>query len=608
MFMALADKTKGEWDQRKFPLNWGLLLFLVLVLDVKLAIKIPVLIIACCLQPGFRWGFRFRDSRLPLFYPLMIGIVLIDWLLFKGFKDTDYNIVALTGILFWICCIVAVHQVRLFIDGSETETVHRTLLVFFILNLLVSSVDMIRIIWETKALNPYLYQGMYQKYFIRTGDYVKGLSFDTSTTNAMINAFGVVYFLKRKKGWMLLCCMACLLATGSNFTNLLLLGTFIYLFLFDSDKEQKGGILLCVLMGAVFLGKVSPQNNHYTEETLKGFLRKSQAAAQGATAGQRTAGQVQVAAGQSATRQGTPGQSAIGQGASGQSASVDSTDAKRMAHAQFYMDSIRLVIWLKAKADSAAGKTPVTASVQWTPKPSIPAPNINEGPYLRRDNDTSAEQRILYAFIDSHRGELPMAGHPSVSLAGRVATLGEGSAHTSGKGMAFKQVFSWLRNHPSKILTGDGAGNFSSKLAFRSAGLGIMGDYPARYAYISSDFLRNHLDIYLDFFSRPKQMHSLTNSPDSVYGQLLGEYGVLGVGSLGLFYIGYFARRLRRRSYGFPLLVLLAGSFFIAYWFEQLSVVILFELLLFTEAKAEAQAAAEAEMVAKAIAKTPVSE
>jgi len=40
-------------------------------------------------------------------------------------------------------------------------------------------------------------------------------------------------------------------------------------------------------------------------------------------------------------------------------------------------------------------------------------------------------------------------------------------------------------------------------------------------------------------------------------------------------------RRLKEaRSYGLPLLLLMAGAFFTEYWFEQLSVVVLFELLM----------------------------
>ena len=47
------------------------------------------------------------------------------------------------------------------------------------------------------------------------------------------------------------------------------------------------------------------------------------------------------------------------------------------------------------------------------------------------------------------------------------------------------------------------------------------------------------------------------------------------------FLYGFFLRRNRQLTYGIPSIILLSGIFFIDYWFEQLSIVVLFELLLF---------------------------
>ena len=128
---------------------------------------------------------------------------------------------------------------------------------------------------------------------------------------------------------------------------------------------------------------------------------------------------------------------------------------------------------------------------------------------------------------------------------------------------------------------GAGMGNFSSKLAFRASGLGFSGGYPAKYIYIYHDFLVNHLDLYLNFFSRRAGYHSLTNSPFSVYDQVASEYGLLGLLALVLFYFGFFASRYQQLSYGIPLLLLMAAVFFVDYWFEQLSIIPFFELMLF---------------------------
>jgi hypothetical protein len=44
-------------------------------------------------------------------------------------------------------------------------------------------------------------------------------------------------------------------------------------------------------------------------------------------------------------------------------------------------------------------------------------------------------------------------------------------------------------------------------------------------------------------------------------------------------------RRFRILTYGIPVLILMAGVFFTDYWFEQLSVVVIFELLLLLNIK-----------------------
>jgi len=132
-------------------------------------------------------------------------------------------------------------------------------------------------------------------------------------------------------------------------------------------------------------------------------------------------------------------------------------------------------------------------------------------------------------------------------------------------------------------------GNFSSKLAFKATGLDFSGGFPAKYVYISRDFLVDHLDVYLNFFSKRRELHSLTNSPFSVYDQLLAEYGLLGIAAFVLFYLGYFAKHIKNLTYGIPILILMLGVFFTDYWFEQLSVVVFFELLLLLNIKETAR-------------------
>jgi len=75
------------------------------------------------------------------------------------------------------------------------------------------------------------------------------------------------------------------------------------------------------------------------------------------------------------------------------------------------------------------------------------------------------------------------------------------------------------------------------------------------------------------------------NSPNSTYDQLLSEYGLAGLLSFAFFYIAYFVAKLKRHSTAIPLIIFMLGVFFIEYWFEYLSVVIFFELLLLLNIK-----------------------
>lgn len=517
-------------------IDWELLLFLVLFMDVKLAVKAVAIILVYLLRFNFRFGFSFKNSRLPLFYPLILAVACMGFFLNGAFYTPRYLPVFITGLVFWGMCLLASHQVKLSVEKKDMHVIHQTILVFFVINTLISLVNIGLIVHETGALNPYRYQGQYQKYFVQTGDYIKGITFDNSTTNAAISAFGVIYFLFRNKMAMVLVCMAVLLLTGSNFTNLALMLVLAGVFIFRTSNVQKSMIVICLMMLVIFMAKVSPENDEYTFQTFKNMVDPPK----------------------------LPGVTAIIAAKKG----ALTADEKKRQFAQNYLDSLKAII--------------NKCMVPLPPKPFIPfvgfgrfiipGPDINTPPY-QTATDTGQEQRLLLSFIEAHKADLPLSAQNRFSYG------------MPGKGLTFLQTVNFLKHHPDKLTAGDGAGNFASKLAFKASGLGLQGEYPAKYVYISNDFMRNHLDIYLDYFSKKAELHTVANSPASVYDQLLGEYGLLGLLAFVLFYIGYFLRRYRHLSYGLPILVLLLAMFLIDYWFEQLCIVVFFELLVFLNIK-----------------------
>ncbi|MEO8886935.1 MAG: hypothetical protein ABI367_12795 [Mucilaginibacter sp.] len=521
--------------------DWKLLLLLLLFLNVKLAVKIPAIALIYILQFDFKFGFSFKNSRLPLFYPFMIVIAVVNVFINKSYAAPNYLPVIAMGVFFWLLCILAIHQVKLAVEQNDVKSIHNTLLVFFIINIIISFFNLAVIVVETGTINPYTYQGEYQKYFLSTGDYIKGLTLDTSTTNAIINAFGVLYFFIRRKPVMLLLCMVVLLLTGSNFTNLVILVILIYLFIFKSDKDQKSLLMVCGMFFVVFMAKISPQNDRYVIETFKKMANvKSKRIKPDTLALPLTQ----------------------------RPDSVLNWEEKRQKMAMLYLDSMRALKTTKPQAPPAKKAIFITDAGQvYIPKPYLHVP-LYQGSVA-----TPVAQVPLLKFISTHKKELPLATktNPAFSKPGKVTGM--------------MQTFNYLKQHPGKILTGSGAGNFSSKLAFRVSGIGVTGGYPARYIYINPDFEHNHLDLYLKFFSRRGDFHSLTNSPFSVYDQMLAEYGLLGLIALFTSYIWFFARHYKPLTYGIPIMVLMLMVFFIDYWFEQLSIIILFELLLFLDIK-----------------------
>lgn len=524
-------------------IDWKLFLFLLLFLNVKMVVKVIALLLIYMLRPDFRFGFSFkRKARLPFFYVLIIGIAILNWICIDNFSDTNYTMTTLTGIGFWLLCILAIHQVKLAVDTSNAQLVHNTLLLFFISNAVFSFITLGAIIGEIGAINPYLYQGDHQKYFIGTGDAIKGISFDTSATNAIINAFGVVYSLKRSKFFLTLICMSTILLTASNLTNLLLLTAIFFLFIFQSTRNQKSIIVVCSLMLLVFLVKISPQNGSYAFDYSKKLFNKETT---------------------------TPVMSSGKTSLLKKPDSLLNTDEKKQKIAILYLDSFYKVWWINRKREPAEEKLPIVPALA---KPSIPKADIHSESY-QKNNDTTLLQKNLLAFAENKITSFD-TGIQNFQKRGE-----------SGKFIAFKQTIDFFKQHPSKIFIGAGIGNFSSKLALRVTGLGIGGGYPEKLIYINNDFKNNHLKLHLYYFSKHAGLHSLTNTPNSVYDQLLAEYGLIGMLSFIVFYLGFFIKYLRRLTYGVPLLIVFIGVCWADYWFEQLSIIVLFELMIFLNIK-----------------------
>ncbi|QEM09587.1 hypothetical protein [Mucilaginibacter rubeus] len=523
--------------------DWRMLIFLLLFINVHIPFKIVALLFVYISRFNFQFGFKLRNSRLPLFYLLVFPIAIIAAIVNKNFINLYYIPVFGWALICWALALLAIHQVKLMVDGSDTETIYRTLIIFFIINAVFSAANLGHIMWITKSINPYAYMGMHQRYFINTGDDVMGISFDISSTNAVLCAFGVFYFIYKRNLAMMIVCMSTLVLTYSNLISILFLLTLAFIFIFKTTRNQKSMIVVALMIYIVSMAKISPQNGKYLNEVTASALRENRPEKQTATMSDATS----------------------------RTTNVLSRDERRRKFAQNYLDSLSTIKARQEKLNELDKKIKGLPLTDYG-RLYIPEPNTHFAEFYNTGEMTPDRQQLLDC-IAIHRDQLPLC-HVEPFLPA-----------LPGKITGTVQTFDYLVAHPLKSIAGLGPGNFSSKIAFRAAGAGIRGDYPKNYIYINPAFMHNHLDLYLSFFSKNAEFRSVRNNPYSTYDQILSEYGILGLLALIIFYIGFFARNYKKLNYGLPILMMVAGIFFLDYWFEQLSVLVVFELMLFLNIK-----------------------
>ena len=459
--------------------DWGLLSFLIFFLNVKLYVKIVAILLAVWLHRSERRSRGGWWKGWMGFYVGMLVLAVLNWLLSVRSWTLPAFLSFITGCSYWLLALAAAWQLSVFVQKGDREKIHRTLEWFFILHIICSLLIFLWICIDCGSINPFLYQGMHQKYFINTGDFIRGISFDSSITGALISAFGLLYFLYRGRNGLSLACMIVLLLAGSNLIDLLLGVILLLIFFIHTSRVQKSMILVYLLSMVVFWGKVSPENRNYAE-VLASRMRGNKEAA-------------------------------------------------------FFVPSSH--------------------------------PRMND---LLEKGDVVHRKELLRSFQDSvYRGNgLDSLQHQYKDW------------DRAGKWVALRELGDFFRLHPGRLLLGAGMGNFASHLAFKTTALDIGGSYPMEWRYIHPFFRDHFFSVYLYYYTRDQGRQSIVNSPDSVYFQLLGEYGLAGLLCFFIFYLADFGRHFRSLSYGLPLLLLLGGAFLMEFWFEQLSVVVLFELLL----------------------------
>lgn len=533
----MKELISAIWMKAK-RIDWQLLAFLLLVLNVKLVVKLLALILITAIH--YRSiSIRIFRQRYLWFYLGMIFIGLVNLTLGYKFITLPYALVVTTGVLLWMLCAVAAFHSYRIIQKGHLEKLVNTVTFFFLLHIGLVLFNFLCIVIETGSVNPYTYKGLNQKYFVSTGDYIKGITFDSPVSTAMICAFGILFFLYTRRFFYSLLCMIALLIMASSLTNFFLFSALVFVFIFRSDRVQKSMIVVYSCLLLIFYTKVSTQNNEHVISFVYKLIGKPYYL--------------------------PPIKILTNEDLKSEPDSLLTFEQKRIKRGLLYIDSSNSVTSPNAEhmrhepvtvLQIASKKEGNAAFYEYKPSEIVKEKENRFGILIQEWYSTAQKDSLdkLYNWEE----------YP-------------------GKWIAYKELVEFLKSHKNKVWLGAGISNFSSRMAFKASAFDIAGSYPVKYRYIHPHFRNNYFYIYLYYHAQWQFKHTAANTPDSAYSQLAGEYGIAGLIFFIVCYCGYFIRRLSYLTYGLPLFFMLLMTLSVEYWFEQLSVVILFELLIFLD-------------------------
>ncbi len=520
-------------------------IFLLLVLNVSLPLKVAGVIMIYLIRFDLKSVFRYiKSGALPKFYLLMMLLSGIIFTLNFKYWNLSYLVITCFGICLWGLNMLILNQLKLTIDKIQKDKIHQTLVSFFILNAVFSLFTLIYIIILTKNLNPYTYEGMDLKYNASTGDNITGILFDFSSTNSIINVFGLIYFLYKKNNITSLLCFIVVLITTSNTIVIFLIITLIIMIFFNKSKLQKSICFCYIFLIIIFFAKISPTNTEYVS---KQFSAKEKTSINVVKA------PVNIVKEQVLTE--------------------EQIKRKKTELFQKYYLAKHPKINLSESKNRARNST-ITKAIAETYIHEKEIQSASDAVFKdqMKKKKESLASNILYFYHDS-----------TVSLDKFQ------NKKYPGKLISCIQTLNYSVSSIKHFFVGAGTGMFSSKMAFKASCIGMFGKYPKQLQYVSNDFLENHLKVYCYFFSKDVSEHSVTNTPFSVYNQLLGEYGIIGVIIFLIYYVWFFFKRYKKLTYGRYILPLCLIFLIFDYWFEHLSIIIIFELFMLIDIKEQTE-------------------
>jgi hypothetical protein len=512
-------------------IDWGLLLFLCSATYVKLYIKIVAIVLYWFYIAYKRYSFK-KPPSLVWFYFFIIIAGTLSSVIQGSFSIEGYLTGYGLGASTWLIGGVISYLIYTAVRNIDNKRIGDTIKAFFTINILISVVALVQLMVMSKHLVPYWYWESSEYFGASTGDHIKGVFSSNSVTNAMVSALGVIYFLYNKEfKFSIACLFTCLLCT-SNFTLFLLVGMLVLLHLAIKDKAVRRNVRISLIFVFVLYPILSPLNVKYINTTYSMGTDKSVAVTLRQLDSNIINEKVPIT-----------GQNEIEQ-------------------------SIKKYIISTGKTGYYKIKTNDTLFIDY-------ADNIKYVQYYGKasageDANVVLKQDFLKSLIEQWYG----SKYEQTPLSTYYRPI---------KLYSFIQTLVFLKGSITDFLFGAGIGNFSSKLAIKMTGLNMQGTYPLQDIYISPVFVQYHLYTLLYVLALPVSEHSTINMPNSVYNQIGGEYGIIGVLLFIICYVGFILKNWKKLGYSRYLLLVMLAFFGFEYWFEMLSLTVVFELLLFKD-------------------------
>jgi len=518
-------------DNNTYRLPWykkadiPLLLFIVGVANVKLYIKVAAIVLYS-IYLLYKQYPRQKTTGIVKFYLLMPLIGSIGAVWHGSFAEDSYWFSFSMSCMLWLLAAATTVLLQQSVGTLAKETVITTLKLFFLLNALVSVSELIIMIIESGQLVPYWYWEPTEYYGGSTGDHIKGITGNISITNAGINAIGILYFTYHRYLKTAIFCTVVLLLCTSNLTLIFLILTLLAMLMFATKKLVKRYTFYVLLTIGMVYPFLSLNNVKYVQHVYSTNIKESDKEKKNLT----------------------PKSNNIDYLDYEKYPINDKHTVQKESHYKLMLNDTALISY----------------------KDNLKYINAEERLKSTSNSNLKLEPAKLQKTISYWYGT-PYEETPLTSYKSFI------------KLYSMKQIWWYWKSAKKNIVFGAGMGNFSSKQAIKSTGLGWQGTYPRKYIYIGKDFLQYHLYTLMYVFSLPISEHSVINMPNSVYNQIAGEYGLAGIVIFMIFYVGFILKYIKRLKVGWYICMFFFPFLAFDYWFEMLSVTVFFELIILLE-------------------------